>query len=267
MEVAVALPDERAAPRGSRVGRLLARRLPGTLGDRPGYLADGPHLGLRRAEAQRSGQVVVPVRLLGVSAAGPFGTTVGPGAGHSIAVRPLADGEVSRPGRLPDGLEGRDLLVPAVRSSECPESRRLADPAPVAPLVARARHHPLSRRALCSAELERLHGELAMADGSLQFPRSLWFNCMGQLHRRGRGLHESGCFVLGMTDGPRRRSTRCVYYDGLDPRAYASGVCVLHGGASRNSGRSAGRKVCRSWPTSTRTAVRPSRARPTGAIP
>jgi proteasome lid subunit RPN8/RPN11 len=70
-----------------------------------------------------------------------------------------------------------------------------------------------------------------MADGSLCFTRSLWFDCMDQLHRRGRERHESGCFVLGTVDGARRRATRCVYYDELDARAYESGVCVLHGGA------------------------------------
>jgi proteasome lid subunit RPN8/RPN11 len=70
-----------------------------------------------------------------------------------------------------------------------------------------------------------------MADGSLNFSRSHWFGCMDQLHRRGRERHESGCFILGTIDGPRRRAVRSVYYDELDPKAYESGVCVLHGGA------------------------------------
>lgn len=71
-----------------------------------------------------------------------------------------------------------------------------------------------------------------MADTVLTFPRRLWVDCMDELRPRGRGLHESGCFVLGTDDGAgRRRASRCVYYDELDPAAYASGVCVLHGDA------------------------------------
>ncbi len=70
-----------------------------------------------------------------------------------------------------------------------------------------------------------------MADGSLSFSRSHWSGCIGQLHRRGRERHESGCFILGAIDGSRRRAVRSVYYDELDPKAYESGVCVLHGGA------------------------------------
>jgi proteasome lid subunit RPN8/RPN11 len=54
---------------------------------------------------------------------------------------------------------------------------------------------------------------------------------MAELRRRGRGLHESGCFVLGKVEGNKRCAVRCVYYDDLDPNAYASGVCILDGGA------------------------------------
>jgi proteasome lid subunit RPN8/RPN11 len=70
-----------------------------------------------------------------------------------------------------------------------------------------------------------------MAESVLTFPRSLWYGCMAELKRRGRGLHESGCFVLGKADGRRKQAVRCVYYDDLDPEAYASGVCVLDGRA------------------------------------
>src|SRR5436305_2065042 len=70
-----------------------------------------------------------------------------------------------------------------------------------------------------------------MRDQVLRFSGSLWRGCMSELRRRGRGLHESGCFVLGKVEGRVRRATRCVYYDELDPEAYASGVCVLDGGA------------------------------------
>ena len=68
-----------------------------------------------------------------------------------------------------------------------------------------------------------------MPDPLLTFPRTLWSNCMAELRLRGRGFHESGCFVLGTREGERRRAACCIYYDELDPDAYASGVCVLGG--------------------------------------
>lgn len=70
-----------------------------------------------------------------------------------------------------------------------------------------------------------------MADATLIFSRSIWFGCMAELKRRGRGRHESGCFILGAVSGRRKCVGRCVYYDELDPRAYASGVCILDGSA------------------------------------
>jgi len=54
---------------------------------------------------------------------------------------------------------------------------------------------------------------------------------MAELKRRGHGRHESGCFVLGTVSGRKKRAARCVYYDELDAKAYASGVCVLDGSA------------------------------------
>lgn len=70
-----------------------------------------------------------------------------------------------------------------------------------------------------------------MAESKIVFPRALWYGCMAELKRRGRGRHESGCFVLGTVSGRRKRAVRCVYYDELDPEAYSSGVCVLDGNA------------------------------------
>ena len=70
-----------------------------------------------------------------------------------------------------------------------------------------------------------------MPDQILSFPPSLWFGCMDELRQRGRGRHESGCFVLGSVEGHRRRAARCIYYDELDTKAYASGVCILLGDA------------------------------------
>jgi proteasome lid subunit RPN8/RPN11 len=70
-----------------------------------------------------------------------------------------------------------------------------------------------------------------MANATLTFSRSLWAECMAELKRRGHDRHESGCFVLGAVKGRKKRAVRCVYYEELDPEAYSSGVCILHGSA------------------------------------
>jgi proteasome lid subunit RPN8/RPN11 len=70
-----------------------------------------------------------------------------------------------------------------------------------------------------------------MGDEVLTFCGALWLGCMAELRRRGRGEHESGCFVLGKVEKNKRRAVRCVYYDELDPKAYSSGVCILDGRA------------------------------------
>ena len=59
----------------------------------------------------------------------------------------------------------------------------------------------------------------------------LWKQTVAELERRGRRRHETGVFLLGTPEGMRRRVTEVVYYDELDPNAYATGVCVLHGDA------------------------------------
>ena len=46
-------------------------------------------------------------------------------------------------------------------------------------------------------------------------------------HRRGRNRHESGAFLLGHEHGGPRVALDVVFYDDLDPQAYASGVCIL----------------------------------------
>jgi proteasome lid subunit RPN8/RPN11 len=70
-----------------------------------------------------------------------------------------------------------------------------------------------------------------VADPIIRFNRRLWLGCMSELQARGGGRHESGCFVLGTADRHNRSARRCVYYDELDPSAYASGVCILQGDA------------------------------------
>ena len=59
----------------------------------------------------------------------------------------------------------------------------------------------------------------------------LWRGIVGELERRGRRRHEAGAFLLGLERKGRFDVTDVVYYDDLDPNAYATGVCVLHGEA------------------------------------
>ncbi|OYX47054.1 MAG: hypothetical protein B7Y90_13885 [Alphaproteobacteria bacterium 32-64-14] len=54
---------------------------------------------------------------------------------------------------------------------------------------------------------------------------------MTELRRRGAGVHESGAFLLGRIHAGRRDVESIVFYDDLDPNAYATGVCVLYADA------------------------------------
>lgn len=65
----------------------------------------------------------------------------------------------------------------------------------------------------------------------LSCPRSLWHILLTQLHARGGSVHEAGAFLLGHNTGNRREVKEIVFYDDLDPSAYATGVCVLHAAA------------------------------------
>jgi hypothetical protein len=58
--------------------------------------------------------------------------------------------------------------------------------------------------------------------------RDLWLAVTKELDRRGERVHEAGVFLLGRARGSRREVIEAVYYDDLDPRAYSTGVCVLH---------------------------------------
>lgn len=68
---------------------------------------------------------------------------------------------------------------------------------------------------------------LAARDHKLSCPTALWDRTMAELHRRGRRRHESGAFLLGQDRYGRREALDVIYYDDLDPAAYASGVCIL----------------------------------------
>jgi proteasome lid subunit RPN8/RPN11 len=58
-----------------------------------------------------------------------------------------------------------------------------------------------------------------------------WRGLVAELDRRGQRTHEAGAFLLGTTHAGRREVEQIVFYDQLDPRAYATGVCVLHADA------------------------------------
>jgi proteasome lid subunit RPN8/RPN11 len=58
-----------------------------------------------------------------------------------------------------------------------------------------------------------------------------WRWIVGELERRGQRQHEAGAFLLGIERRGRLEVINVVFYDELDPDAYASGVCILHGDA------------------------------------
>ena len=61
--------------------------------------------------------------------------------------------------------------------------------------------------------------------------KRMWNQILAELARRGEGCHEAGVFLLGVEHDGRREVQDVVFYDDLDPEAYATGVCVLHGDA------------------------------------
>lgn len=67
----------------------------------------------------------------------------------------------------------------------------------------------------------------AAPNHKLSCPPALWRRVTTELHRRGHRRHESGAFLLGTERGVRREALDAVFYDELDPQAYASGVCIL----------------------------------------
>jgi hypothetical protein len=73
--------------------------------------------------------------------------------------------------------------------------------------------------------------ELAAPRHRLSCNKRLWRNLVAELERRTHGHHESGAFLLGTERAGRREVQEVIFYDELDPEAYSSGVCVLHGDA------------------------------------
>lgn len=70
-----------------------------------------------------------------------------------------------------------------------------------------------------------------MANPRININRSLWKHVTSELCDRGRGRHETGCFLLGTVNVSVRTAIECVFYDELDSNAYTTGVCVLDGDA------------------------------------
>lgn len=68
-------------------------------------------------------------------------------------------------------------------------------------------------------------------DPRLLIAQDLWSDLCSALYARTEGVHESGAFLLGRSGPDGRRVEGVVFYDQLDLRAYASGVCILHAGA------------------------------------
>jgi len=61
--------------------------------------------------------------------------------------------------------------------------------------------------------------------------KRFWDHILVELARRGGQRTESGVFLLGVNRGVYREVLDAIFYDDLDPDAYSSGVCVLHGEA------------------------------------
>ncbi|HKX50767.1 MAG TPA: hypothetical protein VJQ48_10100 [Candidatus Binatia bacterium] len=62
-------------------------------------------------------------------------------------------------------------------------------------------------------------------------PGAYWQSVVGELDRRGGRVHEAGAFLLGIERAEKREVQSAIFYDELDPQAYETGVCILHGDA------------------------------------
>ncbi|MCW3122608.1 MAG: hypothetical protein JWQ38_2100 [Flavipsychrobacter sp.] len=64
-----------------------------------------------------------------------------------------------------------------------------------------------------------------MLRSKLEIPLSLWRALIAALKKRGKGIRESGAFLLGEIDSKKVKSFIC--YDDLDPRAFDTGIIVF----------------------------------------
>lgn len=79
--------------------------------------------------------------------------------------------------------------------------------------------------------LRRIIRAFAAPEHQVSCSRALWRATLAELDRRGGRRHEAGAFLLGRTVNERAEAIRAIFYDELDPHAYDSGVCILHGKA------------------------------------
>lgn len=77
--------------------------------------------------------------------------------------------------------------------------------------------------------IRRIIREFVAPEHRLSCSTSLWNEGLRELRRRTEGKHESGAFLLGCCEGDRRRITRFVYYDDLDPHSLETGIVVFDG--------------------------------------
>lgn len=64
---------------------------------------------------------------------------------------------------------------------------------------------------------------------SLRIRRALWEQLLERLRERGRGVRESGAFVVGTGNGAERTATDFVLYDDLDPNCLNEGYVCFDG--------------------------------------
>lgn len=63
----------------------------------------------------------------------------------------------------------------------------------------------------------------------LRIHAALWEGLLDGLRERGRGVRESGAFLLGISEGPERTATKFVLYDDLDPNCLNEGYVYFDG--------------------------------------
>jgi len=63
---------------------------------------------------------------------------------------------------------------------------------------------------------------------TIKIPVWRWARIIFDLRRRGRGVRESGAFLLGRDDRDPARVTDYICYDDVDPAAYQAGAIAFH---------------------------------------
>lgn len=66
------------------------------------------------------------------------------------------------------------------------------------------------------------------AESPITITTLTWSSMVKELRERGRGMRESGAFLLGHSQHTDRHVVRFVCYDDLDPRALTDGIITFH---------------------------------------